>query len=890
MAWSRSLSSPREEPAALLRPWTHERLARCPRSTASTVRRAPLAQRSLFSLAMLCAFPLAGHAREPSTCAGPARLDQSTAAHPSPGSYQELGNWFLTRRQFSCAISAFESALRLDPGLWQSHYDLGVALLSSGNPRQAVLELQAASGLKAGSAQILLALGSALSQLDRQDEAIDAFRAVLKADPQSVKALDGLTQALIAAKRYTAAIADLRNAPADEVLQLNLADAYLKNGNADEALKTVSAIVQEHPSSFQAHSNLGVVYSQQSRFAEAAQEFREALRLNPSDDFTCIAYVKALVVLAQFDTAAPVIRDCLRRRPRDFDALYLTGVVDRELGNNADAEKVLRRAVAIDPNHFDTRYSLGLVLTRLSRPAEALPQLQAAVKLDPDSSKAHFQLAAVLRQLGQADQAGQELTVLHQKMNARVNQDVAGAKANQANREMQAGNPRRAVDLYRESLVGDPGNARTYYDLALALDRTGDDAGERQALEKALQLDPQLAPVHNQLGLLHLQARQNSQAEEQFKAAIALDPQYAEAQNNLGVLYGQLSRDADAERLFRQATENNPQYGQAFANLGLILAGESRDTEAAQALESALRLNANNTGALSAYAMLLERQNRGSEALPLLRKVTALDPKSPGAHVNLGTALQDRFDLNGALAEFSEAIRLDRNNAVAHYFKGRVLLDLRRNGDARAELEEAERLDPGATDSRYLLGVISMQAEATDESIRHFEMALAARPDNADAWFLLGQQLMRKGDGPGAIERWRKTIAISPQYNKAYDSLAQALTKTDPQEASNLQSRLQDLLARQHLVNRVQLLDSFALASSDAHDWPQAIAQLGQAIEECGQCGELPRLHKDLGLIDCRTGDLSHGRMELLAAQKLSPGDPAIEDALRMLELLMQPQ
>ena len=167
---------------------------------------------------------------------------------------------------------------------------------------------------------------------------------------------------------------------------------------------------------------------------------------------------------------------------------------------------------------------------------------------------------------------------------------MAGVTANQASEDLQSGDAQKAVALYREALTNDPNNAHTYYNLALALDRLGDYSGEREALEKAMKLDASLAPVHNQLGFLDLQAGQTANAEDQFKTAISLDPQYAEAQNNLGVLYGRVGKNSEAEQLFRKATENNPQYGQAFANLGLILASESRYSEAVQALGSAVQL------------------------------------------------------------------------------------------------------------------------------------------------------------------------------------------------------------------------------------------------------------------------------------------------------------
>jgi tetratricopeptide (TPR) repeat protein len=839
-------------------------------------------------LTVCCLLSLSALAQQSSACKGPADLEQAIAAHPSAAAYDALGASFASQHLLSCAIHAFESAIRLDPNSWEGHYDLGIALLTSHDLKRAAHELQTASTLKPNAPKILLPLGVAQSELGQQDAAIETFRSVLKQDPQSVQALDGLTKALIAQKRYTAAIAELKNAPPDEVLQLNLAIAYSKNGNIDEALQILSGIVKEHPDYAQAHTNLGIVYTQQKRFSEAAQEFDIALRLDPSNDSVRLSYVKALTALLQYDRAEPFIHEYVQRHPHEFEAQYFDGVVERGLGNYAEAEKAFRRAVALNPNHADAHYNLGFVLARLGKPAEARPELEKALQLNPESSEARFQLAAVLRSLGQQEQAHKELDVLQQKKAASVKQDVASVSASQANQDLQSGDPKKAVELYRASLVNDPNNARTYYDLALALDRLSDYAAEREALEKAQSLDASLAPVHNQLGFLDLQAGHAQDAERQFKSAISLDPQYAEAQNNLGVLYGQVGKDADAEKMFRVATENNPQYGQAFANLGLILAGEGRLNDAEAALSKAVQLDPKNTGALSVYGMVLTRLNRGAESLPIFRKVVELDPNSAGAHLNLGIALADRFDLKGALAEFSEAARLDPNNAAAQYNKGRVLLDLQRNDEAKPDLEAAVKLDPNQAEAWYLLGLISRQADQTAEAIGQFEKAVSAKHDYAEAYFMLGQELQRKGDNAGAIKQWRKAIEIRPQYNEALYNLARLLKKTNPQEAQALQTRFETLQADEHITDRASTLGNFALASADAHDWPQAISQLKEALSVCGECGALPILHKDLGLIYCRAGDFSNGRTQLLEAQKLAPKDADIVQALNVLDSLQK--
>ena len=392
-------------------------------------RRKPASRILVLSFAVLCGFPLTTMALDASICKGPASLEQTLAAHPSPGAYEALGTWFATQRQFSCAATAFESATRLDPNSWQSHYDLGIALLSSGKFSRAAAELQNASGLKPGSEQILLPLGAALSDMNQQDEAIKVFNSDLKMNPQSVKALDGLTKSLIAEKRYTAAIAELKNAPLDEVLQLNLAVAYSKNGDTDDALKTVSAIVKEHPDYAQAQFNLGVIYTQQDRFGEAAQAFQEALRLDPSNDVTRLTYVKTLVVLAQFETAAPIIRDYLRRHPHDFDALYFAGVVEKGLGNNLEAERALRQAVAIDPNHFDVRYNLGFVLAHLGRPEEAKSQLEAALEAESGLEQGALSACIGASRAWTEERSHQGIECLPARKAGRYEADLGGRKS-----------------------------------------------------------------------------------------------------------------------------------------------------------------------------------------------------------------------------------------------------------------------------------------------------------------------------------------------------------------------------------------------------------------------------------------------------------------------------
>jgi len=301
-------------------------------------------------------------------------------------------------------------------------------------------------------------------------------------------------------------------------------------------------------------------------------------------------------------------------------------------------------------------------------------------------------------------------------------------------------------------------------------------------------------------------------------------------------------------------------------------------------LETALRLEPSNTKALTGKAMVLARTGKQREAIECFRQVVAFDPGSAGAHLNLGIALADGFDLQGALSEFSEAVRLEPNSAAALYNKGRALLDLRRNDEAKRVLDAATRAGEAPGDAWYLLGLIERQSGNDRAAIALFEKALQLQPDNTDALFKLGQELLHTGDQTGAIARWRRVVEINPNYGEALYSLARVLAKSDPDESKRLLARFTELQAQQHVMDRAQTLGNFALASAAAHDWPEAISQLKQALQICGNCRALPLLHKDLGLIYCRSGDLQNGLTELREAQKLTPHDPDITTALEILD------
>ena len=427
-------------------------------------------------------------------CKGPVEMERALSTKPSAEIHNAMGAFFAEHRQILCAIAAFESAVRLDPNSADSRFNLGLALRENRDLKRATVALKSAIRLDPKMASAHNALGTTFLETGQFLAAETEFQVALKLDAGSIYAFDGLSKSLIEQKRYAAAIGQLQNAPPEPGLRINLAVALSRNGNAKEAITVLQKLIQSDAGSAEAHANLGVIYALENRFRESADEYYQALRLDASNDISRISLVRALVILGEYGDALPFIQDYIARRPSDGDGYTLRGTVYRGLDEYANAETDLRHAVRVKPADYDARYNLGFVLAKLNRPQESLPHLEKARQLRPKSAEARFQLASVLRALKLDDRAREELNAVKQQKQQSVKEDVAGTKANQANAYLQAGETGKAIELYREVLREEPTYARGYYNLALALARAGDHAGERQALQQALALDTKPRP------------------------------------------------------------------------------------------------------------------------------------------------------------------------------------------------------------------------------------------------------------------------------------------------------------------------------------------------------------------------------------------------------------
>ncbi|MGE5648085.1 MAG: tetratricopeptide repeat protein [Acidobacteriota bacterium] len=116
------------------------------------------------------------------------------------------------------------------------------------------------------------------------------------------------------------------------------------------------------------------------------------------------------------------------------------------------------------------------------------------------------------------------------------------------------------------------------------------------------------------------QSDQPDQAIEHLKKAIEIEPDYAEAHNNLGVQYLKQNQLDPAREQFEKAVELAPSLSPALCNLSVVLYNQGRIPEAERSAREALKDDVTNVRARMMLGLTLLAQNKQrDEAIGYIR-------------------------------------------------------------------------------------------------------------------------------------------------------------------------------------------------------------------------------------------------------------------------------
>ena len=291
----------------------------------------------------------------------------------------------------------------------------------------------------------------------------------------------------------------------------------------------------------------------------------------------------------------------------------------------------------------------------------AIAPLQKVIADQPDFAYAHFQLAYVYTALKKTDEARAEYT-----RTIAIDPKMSEAYLNLGMLLLDKQDNAAAVAPLRKAVELLPAQSRPRYLLAVAQDRSGDQAGAAESFEALIHLDPNDITAIDYLGSAALRQGKPAEAETRFRHALEVQPNSTEARRGLA-----LSLDAqkkpEAAGAYREYLELTPNDSEARARLVHLLVEQKENDAALAELD---RLDAGKQPTVESLKLRADVQIAGKkwdDSIVTLQKAVAQTPNDAQLHGGLGRIYLQKRDFASAEKELRIALHLDGKNL--NYFK-----------------------------------------------------------------------------------------------------------------------------------------------------------------------------------------------------------------------------
>jgi tetratricopeptide (TPR) repeat protein len=528
---------------------------------------------------------------------------------PLPQTHVLIGRTYRDFKEYGRARAELHAALQKDPRARRAHYYLGtLGLMEEGPGRleEAIAEFRQELEVSPADPLVSLRLGIALMESRRPAEALPALDLAARSGPPEAEAFHYLGRAQLALGLTAEAARSLRRAlelvtgpPFDEVqrgsIHYNLALALRKAGAGEEAAthfaeaEQASARVAESarerldrylnedlepeptaaadpfmdvplsglsPSErprlrervvtelARAYLNLGVMQAQGKRFARAAEHFESAAAIAP--DFPKVQYSLGVARFnaGQFDKATAPLARALAESPQDTGLKRMLAMSWLNVEAYDQAAALLRD----DPSRSaeaSLEFAYGLALVRSGHGAEAQAVFSGLLARHGDSPELGVVLGQAYAQQGDYESAIRSLRgALSRKA------DVPDANATLGVIYLKQGKLAEAEEALRAELRSNPADFKSRHHLAAVLDLAGKTDEALPLLRSVLKAKPDFADARYLVGKMLLARGAAPEAVEHLEAAARLAPEDANIRYQLGQAYQKLGRPAEAQQQF----------------------------------------------------------------------------------------------------------------------------------------------------------------------------------------------------------------------------------------------------------------------------------------------------------------------------------------------------
>ncbi len=291
-------------------------------------------------------------------------------------------------------------------------------------------------------------------------------------------------------------------------------------------------------------------------------------------------------------------------------------------------------------------------------------------------------------------------------------------------------------------------------------------------------LQPNIAEIHANLGLIYFKEKKFAQAVPELRRALQLKPSLRNSEFLLAMSLSELSHYAEAlpglEKGFRSAEREMKrmcglQLERAYTALG-------QDRKAVAIALELNRLYPDDPEVLYHNGRIF-----GNFAFLSMEKLARVAPDSVWTHQAAAEAYESQGSYDSAISEYRQVLAVDPQRPGVHYRLGRTLLgkaqESRSTQDREAAIKEFEQelqLDPLNASAAYEIAELHRNAGEFEDAEKYFNLALKNYPDFEEAHLGLAAVLIEVGKPASALPHLQKAISLNSDNEVSWYRLSRA--------------------------------------------------------------------------------------------------------------------
>lgn len=760
------------------------------------------------------------------------------------------------------AVEAFETSLKEMPGYPQARVGLARVKASGRDLQGALADIDAVikDAPKLPEAHSLR--GELLLGLNRPDESIPEFEAVIAGRPTDLPAYQNLISQLLRSNKLEVAqgkVNDLKKAVGNHPLALYLqAFIDVRNGKSKEAFDGVQQVLRVAPNYVPALLLASSLQLQRGEFGQARDNLGKVLDKAPSLTLARRLLVASHLGLKEPAKALDALQPLLKDHTDDISVLSLAGQVYAMNGDFARSEEYFRRASDADPKNAQYRTRLGVSRLAAGETERAFQDLEAASALDTDNTQADIALIMAHLRRGENAKAMDAVKGLEKKKPSdpvtfnmkggvlMAGKDVAGARkaferalelkpdfvpalSNLARLDISEKNPASARKRYEDFIGKNKKVPEAYLQYGELLALTGAPTKDVQAvLEKGLAELPSFLPIRVALVRILVQVGDAKRALSLAQEGAAAAPEDPVALELLGRSQVAAGEQQQAIATFTKLVDKQPNSPNPLVSLADLQLVVKDSTAAEQSLRKALVIKPDSIDAQQRLIAILVNTKRGDDAVRIAKNVQKQQSKSAIGFVLEGEVQSALGRKNEAVVAYGEAFQRDKTaQAAIRLYRAKV---------AAGQAQEAAKL---ASDW--------IKANPKDLTLRSY----IAESDLATEKY------------EQAVQQYRQMLEIAPKNPMLLNNMAWALGKLKDKSALSVAQQAVNLAPNSPVV-----LDTYGMLQLENGDVSKGVETLKKAVS-LGP--NLPQVRLSLARALIKSGDTGEARKELDLALKNAP-------------------